>query len=165
MKARRIGVLLVSVTLVAAAWYFFAYLFWWEWNRALVAGVMMVGAEVALGTLLVLAKLDELRRKVDASSSRAERIRAHLDAAPPGDSRFAWLVKTDNFNVFVPILLGAGVLISGLAWLVERIARYTQRGSSTDSLARQLADLSPPAGGFLGADDDPLELLQRPQVR
>jgi hypothetical protein len=165
MTARRIGVVLVSVTLVAAAWYFFAYLFWWEWNRALVAGIVMVGAEVALGTLFVVAKLDDLRRRVDTVSARTERIRAHLDAAPSSDGRFAWLVKTNGFNVFIPILLGAGVLISGLAWLVERIARFTQRGNTTDGLARQLAALAPPAAGFLGADDDALDLLQRPQVR
>jgi hypothetical protein len=165
MTARRLAVVLVSVTLVAAAWYFFAYLFWWEWNRALVAGIVLVGAEIALGTLFVIAKLDDLRRRVDTVSGRTERIRAHLDAAPSSDGHFAWLVKTDSFNVFVPILLGAGVLISGLAWLVERIARMTQRGNSTDGLARQLAALAPPAGGFLGAEDDPLDLLQRPQVR
>ncbi|HKA04754.1 MAG TPA: hypothetical protein VKD67_10500 [Acidimicrobiales bacterium] len=165
MTARRIGVILLLVTLVAAGWYFFAYLFWWEWNRALVAGVIMVAAEVALGTLFVMARLDELRRKVDVASSRTERIRAHLDAAPSRDGRFAWLVKTDTFNVFVPILLGAGVLISGLAWLVERVARMTQRGNTNDGLVRQLAALAPPPGGFLGAEDDPLDLLQRPQVR
>lgn len=165
MTARRIGVLLLLVTLVAAGWYFFAYLFWWEWNRALVAGVIMVGAEVALATLFVMARLDELRRKVDVASSRAERIRAHLDAAPSRGGRFAWLVKTDSMNVFVPILLGAGVLISGLAWLVERIARLTQRGNTNTGLVRQLAALAPPSGGFLSAEDDPLDLLQRPQVR
>ena len=64
MTARRLAVVLVSVTLVAAAWYFFAYLFWWEWNRAVVAGIVLVGAEVALGTLFVIAKLDDLRRRV-----------------------------------------------------------------------------------------------------
>jgi hypothetical protein len=157
--------MLVSVTLVAAAWYFFAYLFWWEWNRALVAGIVLVGAEVALGTLFVIAKLDDLRRRVETVSTRTERIRAHLDAAPSSEGRFAWLVKSNGFNVFVPILLGAGVLISGLAWLVERIARFTQRGGTTDGLARQLALLAPPAGGFLVAEDDALDLLQRPQVR
>jgi hypothetical protein len=165
MTARRIGILLVAVTFVAAGWYFFAYLFWWEWNRALVAGIVTVGAEVALGFLLVMARLDELRRKVDATSSRTDRIQARLDAAPSSEGRFAWLVQPKGFGVFVPILLGAGVLLSALAWLVEQLARMTQRSGTKDGLARELAALAPPAGGFLGGDHDPLDVLQRPQVR
>jgi hypothetical protein len=165
MTARRIGLLLVSVTLLAAGWYFFAYLVWWEWNRALIAGIVALGAEIAFGFLLVLAKLEEMRRKVDAVSSRTDRIRSRLDAAPSSDGRFAWLVKPNGFGVFVPILLGAGVLLSALAWLVERLARLTQRAGTKAGLARELAVLAPPPGGFLGADDDPLDLLQRPQVR
>jgi hypothetical protein len=157
--------LILAVTIVAAGWYFFAYLLWWEWNRALIAGIVLVGAEVALGILFTLAKLDELRRKMDVVAGRTDRIRARLDAAPSSDGRFAWLAKPDRVGVFVPILLGAGVILSGIAWLVEQVARATHRAGTTDGLAKELAVLSPPAGGFLSADDDPLELLQRPQVR
>ena len=64
-------------------------------------------------------------------------------------------------NVFIPVLLGAGVLASGLAWLVERIARLTSRSGTTTSLSKDLAALAPPEGGFLGGED-PIDLLQRP---
>ena len=66
-------------------------------------------------------------------------------------------------SVFVPVLLGAGLIASGVAWLVERIARLTSRAGTTSSLSKDLAGLAPPEGGFLGGDD-PLELLQRPRI-
>jgi hypothetical protein len=71
--------------------------------------------------------------------------------APEPRERFAWLDprKATNLNVFVPILLGAGVLLSGIAWLVERLARaFSDPGLERD-LAVRLDDLNPPAGGFL----------------
>ena len=160
---RRIGVLLLLVTLVTSIWYFFAYLTLWEWNRALIAGVLMVAAEVGLVAILLLSKLDSLSRRV-ADAGRAERIKARLEAAPSGSNSFAWLRDPNQTNVFIPVLLGAGVLASGLAWLVERIARLTSRSGTTTSLSKDLAALAPPEGGFLGGED-PIDLLQRPVTR
>jgi hypothetical protein len=164
MTVRRIAVVLLLVTLVTATWYFFAYLTWWEWNRALVAGILVLVAEIGLVTALVLSRLDRLGRQV-ADTTRQARIAARLDAAPPSrSSAFAWLREPQQMNVFVPVLLGAGILASGVAWLVERIARLTSRGGTTSSLSKDLAALAPPDGGFLGGDD-PLDLLQRPGSR
>ena len=132
---RRIGVVLLLVTLVTSIWYFFAYLTLWEWNRALIAGVLMVAAEVGLVAILLLSRLDSLSRRV-ADAGRAERIKARLEAAPSGSKSFAWLRDPNQMNVFIPVLLGAGVLASGLAWLVERIARLTSR-SGDHHLAEQ----------------------------
>ena len=80
-SVRRIGVVLLLVTLVTSTWYFFAYLTWWEWNRALIAGVVMVAAEIGLVTILLLSRLDRLGRRI-ADAGRAERIKARLDATP-----------------------------------------------------------------------------------
>ena len=52
--------------------------------------------------------------------------------------------------MFVPVLLGAGVVLSGLAWIVDRIARLTAVPSMERGLARRLTTLQPPAGGLLG---------------
>jgi hypothetical protein len=161
---RKIGVALLLVTLVTSVWYFFAYLTWWEWNRALIAGILMVAAEIGLVTILLLSRLDRLGRRL-ADTSRAERIKDRLDAAPTRSKSFAWLRDPNQMNVFVPVLLGAGVIASGLAWLVERIARLTSRSGSTNALSKDLAVLAPPEGGFLGGDDDPIDLLQRPVAR
>ena len=87
---------------------------------------------------------DRLGRRID-EAGRAERIKARLDAAPSSGSKsFAWLRDPNQMNVFVPVLLGAGVLASGLAWIVERIARLTSRSGNTTSLSRDLAGLASP---------------------
>jgi hypothetical protein len=40
---------------------------------------------------------------------------------------FAWLNRPQQTNVFVPVLLGAGIALSGLAWLVDQGAPATAR--------------------------------------
>jgi hypothetical protein len=52
--------------------------------------------------------------------------------------------------VFVLVLLGAGIVLSGLAWLVDRIARVTAGPSVENDLARRLRPLQTPPGGLLG---------------
>ena len=51
-------------------------------------------------------------------------------------------------NVFVPLLLGAGVLVSAVAWLVERIARATASPMLERDLSRRLGVLSIPSPGL-----------------
>jgi hypothetical protein len=156
---RRLAVALLVVTLLVATWYFLAYLAWWEWNRAVIAGIIVLAAEVGLVALVVLSRIDRLERRRELG--RAVRIKAHLDAHPVEPEPFAWLRRPDRLNVFVPVLLGAGLIVSSVAWVVERIARLTSRSGTTESLSRELASLAPPDGGFLDGDD-PLELLERP---
>jgi hypothetical protein len=68
-------------------------------------------------------------------------------------------------NVFVPVLMGAGVLMSGLAWVVERLARATVRPAAERGLAAQLDGLALPAAGFLAGHDEPVDLLRGPVGR
>jgi hypothetical protein len=81
------------------------------------------------------------------------------ETAPPPRSTFAWLDpkrSAAQSNVFVPILLGAGVILSGMAWLIERAARAFASPSLERGLAAELEGLNPPPGGFLRPRDDAL---------
>jgi hypothetical protein len=60
------------------------------------------------------------------------------------------------------VLLGAGALLSGVAWVVERLARATAGRSAEQGLARRLGALDLPAGGLLEPVADPLALLRGP---
>jgi hypothetical protein len=163
MSPRRIATILLLATMATAAYYFFAYLVWWEWNRAAIAGVLFVAAEVGFATLLVFARFERVTRQI-GDANREARVRARLDAAPTTSRHFAWLRQPQQMNVFVPVLLGAGIAASGIAWLVERLARMTGRSNTSASLSADLAELAPPTGGFLGGGD-PIDLLQRPRRR
>jgi hypothetical protein len=190
MSARRIGLLAGVVTLGASGWYVAVYLARWEWNRALMAGVLFLAAELGLLGLVLVDRLARLERRLDEPRAgvpgvvepvtaspagrsapggtrprrtevipRTEpdprvlaRVRA---AAPPSRRPFAWLDPADRLSVFVPVLLGAGVLLSGVAWLVERIARLAGGATLDRRLAMRLDVLALPPGGLLGDDEPP----------
>jgi hypothetical protein len=167
MIARRIPMLIGLVTAAAAGWYFFKYLTKWEWNRALVAAAIFLALEIAL----VGAAMFERMRKLDRSLTelrqsqgrRAREPRADVlmrvrEAAPTPRNPFAWLTP-DRSNVFIPVLLGAGVIMSGIAWVVEKLARATAGPQLERGLAVRLEALAPPAGGLLARDHDPLALF------
>lgn len=179
MSARRVALLAAIVTMGAAGWYVFLYLTRWEWNRAVVAGVIFLAAEVALVGSLVLDRLARIQsvlptegpitsrrpsRPPSEPDDRREpdpRVLARLNgSAPQPREPFAWLSRApDRLSVFVPILLGAGVLLSGLAWIVERLARFTAGPTIERVLARRLETLALPPGGLLGDDDRPQDLF------
>lgn len=164
MKAARISLLAIGgLTLAGSATYLFVYLYRWEWNRALISGMLFLAAEVGVAALLVLSRLSDVQRRLD-QPDRRRAIEQRLRAARNEPSHvFDWL-KPDasRTNVFVPILMGAGLILSGLAWLVERLGRATAGHSADVSVARQLARLGPPPGGFLDDRDDPLRVLRAP---
>jgi hypothetical protein len=192
MSARRVGILAGLVTLGASGWYVAVYLARWEWNRALMAGVLFLAAELGLLGLVLLDRVARLERRLDEApppraarrgdfdvvdvvtttgrsgaagagrhrrTGRAEpdprvlaRVRA---AAPPARRPFAWLGPADRMSVFVPVLLGAGVLLSGIAWVVERIARLAGGSTLDRRLAARLDVLALPADGLMGDDAPP----------
>jgi hypothetical protein len=164
MSPRRLVVAIVAaVTMLASGAYLFVYLYRWEWNRAMIAGIIFLATEVAVIGWQLNGRIAEVRR--DVERNRAERIAGHLaQARNQPSTTFAWLSpRRAGTNVFVPILMGAGLILSGLAWLVERLARHTAGRWNDQSLARQLSKWSPPAAGFLDAADDPLRDLRGPQ--
>ncbi|MGP4113559.1 hypothetical protein ACTWP5_21945 [Streptomyces sp. 4N509B] len=169
--ARLVAYLTAGLVALGAATYVVVYLYRWQWQRAILSGVLLLVAEVLLLGLVVLGRLTRLERRLADGDRRQEEILAQLraadqtrDATDHGDgraaARFAWLdqaVERERHTfVFVPVLMAAGAALSGLAWLVERVARRTVRPSATRRLAARLAPLAAPPGGVAeGAPDLP----------
>jgi hypothetical protein len=173
MNARRLGCAAAALTVAASGWYFFVYLARWEWNRALTSGVILLAAEIALVGGLVLDRLGRLAADrttaagparpagpLGAPDPQARTLSLIRSAPPEPRDHFAWLrPERAGTNVFVPVLLGAGVVVSGVAWGVERLARATAGGRMEEGLAARLATLAPPAGGLLVPEPDPYALF------
>ncbi|MCZ7527164.1 MAG: hypothetical protein M5U14_12750 [Acidimicrobiia bacterium] len=165
MSARRIAFVLGAASAIASGWYFFVYLTRWEWNRAIVSGLIFLAAEIALVGGVVLERLGRVGRELAATrrpEPRPELLARVREAAPPSRSPFAWLDPDDGrLGVFVPVLLGAGVIVSAVAWVVERVARATARPSLERGLALRLGSLALPEDGLVPEAEpaDPLGLL------
>jgi len=162
MSARRISAVLGGAVLVSTALYFFVYLWRWEWNRALIAGMLFVATEIAVATAVVLNRLRGLEGRLGAPDP-AVLARIHESAPPPRD-HFEWLSpRSGHLGVFVPVLIGMGVIASALAWLVERLARATAGPALERGLAARLSPLAWPTGGLVPKeDDDALAVLDHP---
>jgi hypothetical protein len=167
-----IGWLAGLATLLTAAVYMVVSLNRWEWNRALFFGLIILIAEVALATALVLRKLDRLIADHDVDPEVEHIIRASRPASP---DRFAWLRESQNrTNVFITFLVGGGIVLSGLAWVVDKLAAQTSTPHGEAKLARSLAPIRYPTGGLVvdeatllaqdvpGEDDPDLQRLLHP---
>ena len=124
MNARLLGKLAAFVTLAASGAYVFIYLYRWEWNRAQMSAAIFIAAEVGLMGWLLTDRLRRLERRLDHAALAAEQRRVQIlrRTAQPAYN-FKWLVRPEHTNVFIPVLLGAGAVLSGLAWIVERSPR------------------------------------------
>lgn len=154
MKKVRYGVL--TIALLSSGTYLFVYLYRWEWHRALVAGVLFVAAEIGLASTAILDRLRSIEGRLQggavATPASPETLARLKDAAPEPRTNFDWLTRQrSEMSVFVPLLLGAGVVLSAAAWLVERISRVTAGSALERGLANRLVPLSLPAGTLAGA--------------
>jgi hypothetical protein len=142
----------------------------WEWNRALFFGLIVLIAEVGLATGLVLRRLPPRGR----SPADKELLDVLHAARPEPPNRFAWMREaTRRSNVFITFLVGGGVIISTMAWLIDRIGAKTAGHAGDQRLARHLAPIRYPDSGLLvddvtalaqevpGADDAQLRALLR----
>jgi hypothetical protein len=165
MNAKRLGALAGIVTLAASGAYVFIYLARWEWNRAQVSAAIFIAVEVAMIGWILADRMRRIDRRLDQVSLEGQQRRLHLlrTNAPVATDHFAWLTRTDRTNVFIPVLLGAGALLSGLAWVVERISRATAGRAAESGLARDLGALDLPTGGLLDGGLDPLAVLRGPR--
>ena len=141
------------IVLVASGAYLLIYLYRWEWNRALISGVFFIAAEVALATASlgrrmsrIEERVDRLDRPVAGSAPRAAvdpsvssiaLVADQPEEAEPSDGPFPWL-EPGSMSVFVPVLLGIGAILSGVAYVIERVA------TSTDPDARPDGGRAPP---------------------
>ncbi|MFI0449046.1 hypothetical protein [Actinomadura sp. 6N118] len=165
--------------------YVVVYLARWEWQRALMAGELLL---ISLVVLLAVAGAHRLARLEQRLSRLIENAQGrpappgvqgpHLSAVPSprdaerpyaageeaaGTPSFRWLEpESGSYKVFIPVLLGAGIVVSGLAALVERVA--TALGGSSRRAAaepgaafgqvRAPASLTLPPGGVLAGAPD-----------
>lgn len=149
---RRLARLLSAVVLVASGTYVFVYLVRWEWNRALIAGLFFLAAELALVADVLSHRVGSLGARIEQERTReqtttlAARLRANRPDTP---GPFAWLAPDrDRLDVFLPILIGAGVLLSALAYVVEQVSRVTAVPVAENELARGLATMALPVEGL-----------------
>lgn len=171
MKA--IARIAVVATLVVAAAYMVVSLNRWEWNRAMFFGLVVVIAEVALASALILSRLSRLTAALEVDPTVLDVLR---ETRPPQPNRFEWLEQASSrTNVFIIFLVGGGVLLSTVAWIVDHVASRTATPVAEVRLTRQLRPIGYPPGGLLvddmtvlaqavpGCDDGQLRaLLRRP---
>ncbi|MGI5165893.1 hypothetical protein ACQEU3_16180 [Spirillospora sp. CA-253888] len=190
--------------------YMVVYLARWEWQRALMAGELLLVSLIVLAAVAGAHRLGRIERRLDALGTALNGAPGNVlgttpghapshapghalndapgyvvgaalghapDQAPGAASRrasghaagggrglgavvrpygaapagavpeFRWLRPDDgSYRVFIPVLLGAGIVVAGLAALVERVA--TALGGSVPQ-GRPPAGLVPPSGGVL----------------
>jgi hypothetical protein len=123
---RAVLVALALVVLVVSGVYMIVDLARWEWNRAIISGLFFVASLVIVSTFAVMRAIQRLGVRLDrlAAANHSE-VRAVLRSSNDQTAarHFEWLdQQPDRLSVFVPVLLGAGVILSALAYVIERIA-------------------------------------------
>jgi hypothetical protein len=164
VTVRRVTMLLTGVAAASSGSYMIIYLARWQWNRTLIAAVFFVAAEVALVAQILVERMRRLEGAVQAMAEHGPRppigpraqeaaamVRRQLrDSSPRPERHFAWLLESPTqHNVFLPVLLGAGVIASALAWLVETIARRVAQPVLDRPAVVGLARLTFPPAGLL----------------
>jgi hypothetical protein len=154
----KLRTVLLSIVLLATGVYFVLYLYGWEWYRAFVVGIVFLAAEQAamgihFGSMIRKGSLAATDRQgvVTPRSGRhlhdgQQAVADVLHASPRRyHDTFRWLrPETTGAPVFIPLLLGAGVFMSGLAWVLEHLAGAVYGGRIDASLARMVSPLMPP---------------------
>jgi hypothetical protein len=136
-------------TLLAAGSYSVLSLNRWEWSRALYFGLVVLVAEIGLATALVLRKLDQ-QAAADADE-RAE-VRNILRTSRVPQNRFRWLGPErmmSQTNVFITMVISGGIILSGLAWLLDKVAANTTSTLQEGRLAGDLTRIAYPSDGLL----------------
>jgi hypothetical protein len=159
--------------LVAATVHMVVSLNRWQWNGALLLGLVGLIPGVGLATGFVLPRLAGQERSGEARPDPAV-LAALRSTRPPARDRFVWLRDmTSQMNVFVTFLVGGGIVISGAAWLVDRAASLTATPVRERRLARDFGAIAYPPDGLVvddatalaeevpGTDDGVIRLLLR----
>ncbi|MFE9683734.1 hypothetical protein [Streptomyces sp. NPDC006285] len=158
---RRVAYLFGGAAAAGAGTYVVVYLYRWQWQRAILCGVLLLVVEVMLLGLVLLGRLARIEERMRDADRRQEDVLARLrekeSPARTANDRFRWLDEpTNRTYVFVPVLMVTGVLLSGLAWVVQRIASVTAQPTAERRLAGRLAVLvAPDPDGGTDLDDLP----------
>jgi hypothetical protein len=159
LRLSRIAVqlLTLAVTTISGA-YLLIYLYRWEWNRAVISGIFALIALLVFEMAVVfgaLRSIGERLDRIDDSLERAESAREVARSisehnAADGAQHFAWLRESgDRFSVFVPLLIGTGAVLSGVAYVVERVAGLVASATLDRKTARLLAPELPLGPGII----------------
>ncbi|MER6159963.1 hypothetical protein ABT147_31160 [Streptomyces sp. NPDC001868] len=145
---RRLAYLFGGAAAVGAGVYFVVYLYRWQWQRAILSGVLLLIVGVLLLGIVLLGRLARIEERIRESERRQQDALARLRqsrSTERGD-RFRWLEEdpASRTYVFVPVLMVTGVVLSGIAWVVQRVASVTARPTAERSLAGRLAVLTAP---------------------
>ncbi|WKX69063.1 hypothetical protein [Streptomyces sp. XD-27] len=153
-----------------AGYYLVLYLYRWEWQRALICGVLLLVIEGFLACLVLLARLSRLERRMTEYDARVEEVRRRLEQSrEEAPDRFRWIGSgepdgTQRTFVFIPVLMVAGAALSGIAFVIQKIAGATVRQGAERRLAGRLAALTAPADTGFGGAAGPARLEDRPCV-
>ncbi|MEU6142212.1 hypothetical protein ABZ848_17810 [Streptomyces sp. NPDC047081] len=162
---RRVAYLFGGLAAAGTGTYLVVYLYRWQWQRAILCGILLLVVEVMLLGIVMLGRLGRIEERLRDGDARQrelavrqEDVLARLRAAPESGRnegpRFRWLEESgERTYVFVPVLMVTGVLLSGIAWVVQRIASATAKPAER-RLAGRLAILAAPsesAGAGVGA--------------
>lgn len=155
MRLKHFGWAVGIASFIGAGVYLFVYLYRWEWNRAIVAGIFVLIAEIALIGSLLLSRLQGV---VKTESPGDEALQVLAASRPTPTPVFEWM-RSDRagLDVFIPVLIGVGALLSAMVWLVEWFAGRVVTPAREKDLARSLASWTYPSGRL----DDPRTLSKR----
>ncbi len=158
--------LVAAATLVASGVYTIVSLGRWEWNRALFFGLVFIAAEIGAATALVIRRIGQLEQRSNPDRDRGDEILTAVRRARLDHRRFAWTedLGRDTMtrtNVFITMVVGGGILLSGLAWVIDKIANATADSGREAKLAKDLELIDYPDGGIV-VDD--VTVLARPTI-
>ena len=150
---RSIAYVFVALDATGAGTYLIVYLYRWQWQRAMICGVLLLVVEVMLFGLVTLGRLSRIEERLRDTDRRQRELDARTEdvltrlrepAEAREETRFRWLEDpTERSYVFVPVLMVAGVVLSGLAWVVQKVASATARPAER-RMAGRLAVLAAP---------------------
>ncbi len=159
-------------TLVGAGAYTVVSLARWEWTRALFYGIVFLAAELGLVAGAILSRLAKLQRSIDLAAPAPvpapdPRLLEVVRAAGHEHDRFPWLqVRATDIvtrtNVFITLVVGGGVVLSGGAWVLDKLGSRTVDRGRESQLAEELASIAYPEG--LLVDDMVARARSRPDV-
>ncbi|WP_369168554.1 hypothetical protein AB5J49_11895 [Streptomyces sp. R28] len=167
---RKIAYVFGALVAAGAGTYLVVYLYRWQWQRAMICGVLLLVVEVMLFGLVTLGRLNRIEQRLRDTDRRQRELDARQEdvltrlrepAVAQEERRFRWLEDpADRAYVFVPVLMVAGVLLSGLAWVVRKVASATAKPAER-RLAGRLAVLAAPDPA---APEDLVDLEELPPV-
>ncbi|MFI9148976.1 hypothetical protein [Streptomyces sp. NPDC053367] len=175
---RRLAYFFGASAAAGAAIYFIVYLYRWQWQRAVLCGVVLLVVEVLLLGLVLVGRLGrveermhdyDLRQREFTERQRDVLARLRQEQRPeeaPRAARFRWLEEpAERTYVFVPVLMVTGVLLSGIAWLVQRVAVSAARPAERKLAGRLAVLAAPDPAAGLDLDDVPPPAARRTRAR